>query len=57
MALEVVHGPSGNIEAARELADLLDRELDALPPNATLALTGNLFEHFHITASCRSAAA
>ncbi|WP_205878791.1 DEAD/DEAH box helicase [Mycobacterium camsae] len=28
MALEVVHGPSGNIEAAHELADLLDRELD-----------------------------
>lgn len=28
MALEVVHGPSANIEAAHELADLLDRELD-----------------------------
>jgi len=30
---------------------------DQVLPIATLALTGNLFEHFHITASCRSAAA
>lgn len=28
MALEVVHGQPGNVEAAHELADLLDRELD-----------------------------
>ena len=28
MTLEVVHGPSANIEAAHELANLLDRELD-----------------------------